>query len=77
MPEAPMDENRRAVSRKYEIGATWQSGNVRSVPQPFPEQPLPDRELGFRILAPDAGHHAAANGRRDDIRHREPHLQSR
>ncbi len=70
VPKAAVHENYSPVF--------WEN-NIRFPRQPFviypkskaaPVQGLPDHQLGFGVLAPDTGHHPAADFGAYDVSHR-------
>jgi len=77
MPEATVDEDNDAMLRKNNIRPTGQSRTVHSVSESLAVQEAPKEALRFRILAPDPGHHAAADVLAYDICHGSRRLDGR
>jgi len=55
-----MDKNYGPVFPQHEIGLSRQTGQMESVPEPARMQSLANKQLGFCIFSPDAGHHPAS-----------------
>ena len=53
MPEAPIDEDRRAVLPHYDVGLSRNAFHVESIAIPMPPQPLPHFQLGLGAFAVD------------------------
>lgn len=60
MPVATMDEDHEPVFRQYNVGPAGQVLDVQPVPEAACVQVAADLDLGARVLAPNAGHHARA-----------------
>src|SRR5262245_54858282 len=51
-----MNKNRRAETRKDEIGATWEVPTVQAESETPMVQTAPQQHFGFRVLAADTAH---------------------
>lgn len=69
MPEAAMHEDHRAMPGHDDVRATRKSSIVQPEPQSSGVQCLPQRDLRFRVLPADAGHHARTGCLVDDVSH--------
>lgn len=69
MPEAAVNENHSTVFRQHDIRFSRQAFDVQTVAETLGEQGLADDQFRFCVLAPDAGHHPAADFLRNDIGH--------
>lgn len=67
MPETTMHQNDSFPAGQNDIGPSWQLPVMKTVSESFCMQGFAKQDLGFRILAPDPGHHAAADSRRDNV----------
>ena len=72
MPEAPVDEQDRAMLRQHQVRRARQIAAVeaKSVAEPVDE--APDDDFGARIRSPDARHDGAALCRRVSVAHSWP-----
>lgn len=68
MPETAMNEDRRFVFWKNEVGPAWNIG-MKPIPESLPVKSGAKVALRFRIRSSNPGHHPAARCRIDDIRH--------
>ena len=67
MPEAAMDQDDSPVPCQLQVGTAGKATGVRAVAKAAREKPGADEELGLRVRAVDAGHHAAAGGFGDGV----------
>lgn len=67
MPETAVNQNDSLPAGQNDIGSSWQLSVMKAVAESFCMQGFTEQDLGFRILAPDPGHHAAADSRRDNV----------
>ena len=56
MPEAPIDENARAVFSHHDIRMPWQSFMVEPIPESFSEEIFPDDEFRLCVFGVDGCH---------------------
>lgn len=69
MPEAAMDEDYGAVLGKDEVRFARQAFVVEQVAKALRMQAASDYHFGLGVLAPDAGHHPASHGGRNNVSH--------
>lgn len=70
VPKAAVGEDDGAVFGEDQIRGSRKPLLVFSKAQPEAVEPRAKDLLRLRVLAPDARHHASADSRGDDIRHR-------
>lgn len=75
VPETSVNENRDFVLGKQDIRLPWQLG-VQPKTQSRSMQEAAHDQLGFRVLATDAGHHPAARGGINNIGHQASRTRS-
>ncbi|VVD71751.1 hypothetical protein PAQ31011_00647 [Pandoraea aquatica] len=56
MPKTSMHENHGPVFRKYQIGRTWQTSNMKAEPKSPLMQALPNQHLRASVFRPDCTH---------------------
>lgn len=69
VPEAAMNQHHGAPPRQDDVRPSGQLADVGPVPEPASMKGLSDRYLDLGIPAANAGHHAAAGSRVDDVGH--------
>lgn len=69
MPEAAMDEDSSVPSRQHQVGAAGKPPYVQAKSESRSMKPLPKRQLGRRVLTPDASHHPGSRAGVHDVRH--------
>lgn len=67
MPEASVHKHHGSIPGKHQIGSTGQATSPEAVTEPPGVEAPPDQHLGAGVTTPDARHHAASNGGRDDV----------
>ena len=75
VPEAPMNQNRRAIPRQHNVRLSRQLQDVRSIPESPPVQSLPDRHFRCSVPAAHRSHHPAPCLPVDDVSHRRRRYQ--
>lgn len=69
VPEAPIHEDRCAVLRKDDVRPSWKIPAVEPEAISARMKTAADEHFRLGVLAPDAGHHFAAFGLRDNVSH--------
>lgn len=74
VPEAAVDEDHGLVFWQDEVGPPWQGPVLGAVHREAVTEPVKhraQRQLGFRVASPDAGHDFGALFGTEDVGHRE------
>lgn len=69
VPEASVNKDNSAKSRKHHVRFSWQFPVVKLESQTSGVQPPPDKQLWLCVLSPDPGHDPAALSLADNVRH--------
>jgi hypothetical protein len=69
MPETPVYKHGGTMTRKNQIGTSWQACAVKPKSQPQSVEVASDNDLGLGILGSNARHHPTSRRPVDDISH--------
>lgn len=72
VPEAPVNEDDRAVLRENDVRFSGEAGSMQPEAKTSPVEKATKKNFGFCVLAPDLGHVPAAAFFRNPIRHASP-----
>jgi hypothetical protein len=72
MPEAPVNEDNRAVLRENDVRFSRQAGRMQPKAKAFPVEKATKENFGFCVFAPDSGHVPAAVLFRNPVGHASP-----
>ncbi|SEP19474.1 hypothetical protein SAMN05216316_1968 [Nitrosovibrio sp. Nv6] len=69
MPETAMHEHHCSTARKNDVRTARKVGDMEAVAQACSMQAPSQKQFGFGVCAPDAGHHTRTSWRINHIRH--------
>lgn len=72
VPEAPVNEDDRAVLRENDVRFSGQAGSMQPEAKISPVEKATKKNFGFCVLSPDSGHVPTTAFFRNPIRHASP-----
>ena len=69
VPKAAMNENRRPVLWKHDVGCSWEVLDMQSIAEPCLVKLVTKHEFRIRVTVSDFGHHSATDMACNDVSH--------